>query len=412
MMRLWKDTFADADEYINIVFGNYFNPNLCFTIYAGNKLLSSMLCVEYSFCEKHLCLKSAYQCGLATLPEFRNRGLMRKLIERANSNLYNKQFALSFLIPANDKLRRYYKVSGYVDVAYINSEVYSYSHDYVCYEVLLYCDGTGLYECHYNSVNYIVRDVSAIFNNVSKDELSIGYIKSYKDVCAYLYDAYSMFVALKNTMSDMSLQYSFDDFIAICLDNYISGGKILCLTDDNNKPLSIIFCSNIGKGSATIQLQVSTSEEAELLLLQILKYFLPEQTAVTVRRYGCPAVENREVGQKPYAMVKILNVLEVLKFVADLYRNSEFSILINCDTISENEGLYVVRQGEVQFSQKETMTSDELNEANMKCGTLPGWFALTVPELAAMLFRCSDFGFAESAAAVPRLSMTVALVLE
>jgi len=124
------------------------------------------------------------------------------------------------------------------------------------------------------------------------------------------------------------------------------------------------------------------------------------------------AAENMEVMQKPYAMVKILNVLEVLKFVADLYHNSEFSILINSDPICENEGLFVVRRGAVQFTPKETMSSDELHEAKRNCSSRSDWFSLTVPGLAALLFRRSDFGLDESVATVPKLSMTVALMLE
>ena len=49
IMKLWKDTFHDTDEYIKLVFDNYFNPELVEYKVENGEVLAAMLGVPYYF---------------------------------------------------------------------------------------------------------------------------------------------------------------------------------------------------------------------------------------------------------------------------------------------------------------------------------------------------------------------------
>lgn len=123
MMELWKKTFHDSDRYIQLVFDTYYRPENAFTVYDGDLLIASLLGVGYGFLRKDKDgKKESYQgfylCGLATHPEYRRRGIMGELMKQAEESAKRRGFDITFLIPADDHLRRYYEGKGYATVSY------------------------------------------------------------------------------------------------------------------------------------------------------------------------------------------------------------------------------------------------------------------------------------------------------
>lgn len=123
MMELWKEVFHDSYSYIKLVFDSYFIPDNAFTVYDGEKLVASLLGVEYTFQiidnngqKKYL--KGLYLCGLATHPDYRRQGIMTNLMNKAECSAKARGFALTFLIPADANLRRYYERKGYRTASY------------------------------------------------------------------------------------------------------------------------------------------------------------------------------------------------------------------------------------------------------------------------------------------------------
>ncbi len=118
MMELWKETFHDSNRYIKLVFDTYYRPENAFTVYDGDKLVASLLGVEYEFQRKDKVgikknFQGLYLCGLATLPDYRRRGIMGELMKQAEESAKRRGNAITFLIPADDHLRRYYEGKGY-----------------------------------------------------------------------------------------------------------------------------------------------------------------------------------------------------------------------------------------------------------------------------------------------------------
>lgn len=122
MMELWKETFQDSNRYIELIFDTYFCRENVFVRYDGDLLIASMLCVPYEFQfisgkinEK---LKGMYLCGLATRPEYRKQGIMKELMFEAEKSIKTRGYDMTFLIPADDHLREYYRIMGYYDGSY------------------------------------------------------------------------------------------------------------------------------------------------------------------------------------------------------------------------------------------------------------------------------------------------------
>ena len=138
IMKLWKDTFHDTDEYIKLVFDNYFNPELVEYKVENGEVLAAMLGVPYYFDMKPDKvnnqetgkLKGLYLCGLATKPECRKRGYMSRMIEDINQRAFKLDFDFSFLIPADGGLKKYYSDRGYVESFYRVKENYLPCHNF------------------------------------------------------------------------------------------------------------------------------------------------------------------------------------------------------------------------------------------------------------------------------------------
>ena len=554
LMSIWKDTFHDSDEYINIVFDNYYNEDSCFYKILDGKIVSSMLCVTYvvkntkrnisngendinidslsidgaelfndvytinnnkynnELCDiitenevflkensseflKSSYLKCAYQCGLATIPKYRNRGIMSELIHKSNYELFRDGFAISLLIPSNEHNILYYKKSDYIPVTYINTNVYLNEHNFIPNLQLKKCDYFKYNVILNNTVSYVIYNISEYYMllkkclkddntsfidkefNTSKDDDTIDFSASsysnYDAVNKFRIKFYLWYKELSEYITDCRVVHTYKDFCAILEENFVSCGKILFLTDNNSKPLGMLFCCNIEEDEVTLQLLVSASEETDKLLLQSLKSFIPKSAKIILRRYPtqpllqaersqealngsneCDASPSRldysngllsgnnqiyvpytiapdndgyvhnvtrqvtEVAsastlQKSYAMAKILNVAEVLKFVASLNKDAEFSILIDHDEFSENEGLFMVKGGRLSVTPLSQMSLERYNTIIHNCQTKLDWFNISVLELSEILFRrSSKLSVVDEAISIPRLLINVALMLD
>lgn len=122
---LWKENFGDSDEYIELIFSNYFSLHTLYKV-RENEIVSSLVGIPYSFrcASSDKPLRGLYLCGLSTLPKERGKGLMTELIEEINDKARSAGFDFTFLIPASEGMRRYYGDRGYHDSFYKIREYY------------------------------------------------------------------------------------------------------------------------------------------------------------------------------------------------------------------------------------------------------------------------------------------------
>lgn len=118
--QLWIDTFGDSRSYVDMIVDGYYDNNICLNIFEGDQIISSSLVIPYEFVEhpkeeysKNIKYVGDYLCGLSTIATRRGEGLMKRIISRIEDNSKSNNSDFAFLIPADDKLRRYYYNLGY-----------------------------------------------------------------------------------------------------------------------------------------------------------------------------------------------------------------------------------------------------------------------------------------------------------
>lgn len=129
MSELWKETFHDSDSYISLLFDNYFKQENVAYRYDGDKLIAMLLGIEYWFDSCERVYTGMYLCGLATRPEYRGRGIISALMCEIENRAKSRLIDFTFLIPADNDLRRFYNKRGYENMSQKYSVKYRFYGD-------------------------------------------------------------------------------------------------------------------------------------------------------------------------------------------------------------------------------------------------------------------------------------------
>lgn len=345
MMRLWKETFHDSDEYICLVFDNYFSiENVTFHEKEG-RIVSALLAVPYhigGFGSSER-IEGAYFCGLATEPKFRKMGIMDSLLKEMEYRFHKRNFAFTFLIPADAGLRRYYYKRGYIDSFY-----------HCCYNYI-----------HENNVSCkLSKDIRCYntFNNkkaIQQMGCNIGYITGrYEDNVNvesrnnnYIFSLNSIYYTLNKYECNndaMTVIHTKKDFIAIIEESLISGNIIYVCFDENydickNVIIGLCFC-NIDYIAHKIIVKKVIYDNS-IIYSMMLEKINSDFTGFSIYIYEdynmssnvgesssvCYGTGNEILTEnvEAYGMIKILNSHEVQKFITSSARDQKYPILMN-----------------------------------------------------------------------------------
>ena len=114
--QMWKTCFEDSDEFMDLYFSEkYQNENTLIYFEKGKAAASlQMLPYQFTFCDVEIPI--SYISGACTLPEYRNRRYMGKLLLAAFDIMQERNIPLSILTPAEEWLYDYYTRYGYETV--------------------------------------------------------------------------------------------------------------------------------------------------------------------------------------------------------------------------------------------------------------------------------------------------------
>lgn len=118
LKEIWREVFRDTPTYIKLFFSQKFSPSSCLVYKEGGQIVSMIHYPQYSMKFYSETLTAGYICGTATLPSFRGKGIMGKLIEAACDKMRARGDTFSVLIPANEALFKYYEKFGFATVFY------------------------------------------------------------------------------------------------------------------------------------------------------------------------------------------------------------------------------------------------------------------------------------------------------
>ncbi len=118
LITLWNKVFGDDEEYIKLFFKEAYFDGECFAETDDDEVISAFYLLKCSIKYQGKIYKGRYLYAAATLPEYRGKGLMAKLIDEAKN--YIKAQGLDFiaLVPASDSLYDFYGKFGFKESMY------------------------------------------------------------------------------------------------------------------------------------------------------------------------------------------------------------------------------------------------------------------------------------------------------
>ncbi len=82
--ELWKQSYPNQNRnYLNFYFKNIFDKGRCIALEQDQRIISSLQLNEHILRLRDKQLKISYILGVSTLPDYRRRGHMRRLMESA-----------------------------------------------------------------------------------------------------------------------------------------------------------------------------------------------------------------------------------------------------------------------------------------------------------------------------------------
>lgn len=112
---LWQICFDDLDRPVNYFFNKYFEVWNCLVYLINDRVAAAVYLLPAQIVHNEDLLKAHYIYAAATLPEHRKNGYMSKLLNTAALVGKKRGDLYSFLLPANEKLYKFYESLSYMN---------------------------------------------------------------------------------------------------------------------------------------------------------------------------------------------------------------------------------------------------------------------------------------------------------
>lgn len=360
LKKLWKETFHDTDEYINLIFDTYYDESLVEYEESNSQIVAGLLGVPYEFGNADNKLRGLYLCGLATNSQFRSRGIMTRLLSRINAKAAEAGYAFTFLIPADPGLRKYYHDREYVNAFYRVEDNYTSLHDF---------------DREYESILLEQKEKVADLKRKYHASLITGKIDKSLPKELFNQEAIqSLILEKESAQNDLQIIHSQKDIDTIIAENILSGGVVYYVKTSSGKVTACAF-TTADENCVSILKLYANDMASRYKLLQFIKQSAPEKgirefvssvemdrKALWSRTYGSvmpgasqvPEISVTErvyslaAHSKVYGMARILNLREILEFQAANRHDLKYSILAKG---SDNYSFHKIeaKNGKVQF---------------------------------------------------------------
>lgn len=418
MMRLWKKNFHDDDEYISMVFDDYFDVDNVAYIEDNGIIVSAMLGVPYEFGRGKNRIRGLYICGISTDELHRGHGYTTELLGQINDKAARHGFAFTFLIPSSELLMNFYAHRGYHNAMYRVEDRYAENHDFRN-EYMSIIDGE----------EERVRDAKIKqYDALVVEKLAIGNPDDITGIIDFI---------VNNERSNNELScilHDRKDLLAVIEDNVIDKGDILVARKNDGVIAGILFSYSDDRKRTVIPRIYHEGNASYYKLLASIKskhpdssisvYCYPEETKRTAlweKTYGGANPDGGMLGgsygvvervydvsrhARPYGMARIVDVREILKFLTGIQGCPKFSILVK-DCPVQDFGMkcdYDGRQLTIEDMDRTQM--DQLkNNRQVSCYTLR--------DFEEIVFRRRDnSALITEVLGLPRLGLNISLMLD
>ncbi|MFO7574710.1 MAG: GNAT family N-acetyltransferase [Bacteroidales bacterium] len=161
LRSIWKEVFNDTDEFVDSFFGRRYSADSTLVYRERGEIVSMIFFPRYNFKVNDARFGLGYICGAATLPGYRQKGLMGLLMEASLEAMRSRGDSFSSLIPASDPLYEYYSRFGFRD--YFFRKRYSLTRESVnagpVFSLQPMSDFNTLYRLYLSGVNTLTAAV-------------------------------------------------------------------------------------------------------------------------------------------------------------------------------------------------------------------------------------------------------------
>lgn len=302
---LWRECFHDSEDFMDIYFTEKYAPEHNLTIRQEGRVVAAVQLLPYRMTFYGTVLHVGYVSGLATLPASRGKGYATNLLHEAHRRLYDHGGALSFLVPGDEELRKFYENparGAYWTAVYRKELPLDISHDGAADKI----------------------EVSR--PDEWPEELYVFYHRMTAELPFMVHPAENDFFA---ALEDVDLR-----------DGYVLVAR--------RKRRIVGFCLAVQEADGRVY--VRTLAITETAARAAFVQYLCRACGVgeVYRRFCLPGSVK---GVRPYAMARVVNVPRFLSAVAS--RNPGFQLHIGVDGdlhIPENNGWYLIRDGRVRLT--------------------------------------------------------------
>lgn len=119
LKKIFSVCFSDTDEYIDMFFEKRYSKERCICAYWDNALAGAAHLIPFTYNGK----KCYMLYAVGVLPEYRNKGLFRDIIEYIKQKADKNNWGLA-LCPANDNIKRIYEKLGFKDTFYLKKSYF------------------------------------------------------------------------------------------------------------------------------------------------------------------------------------------------------------------------------------------------------------------------------------------------
>lgn len=293
--KLFTTGFKESPEWTDWYFNRVYRNEYAMLAYDGDKSTACLMMDPYQLKIGNASVNMGYISCCTTSPQFRRKGHMSKLLDEALRDAAKRDYAVTALIPASERLYFFY--------------------DHLGFSTIFYAD-----EQRYTSLHKFQRS----------------------DRFAEIPPTFDDFHKLETRQQSIVLHSEFD-FTNIIDDNAIDGGEVISIADkESGEPVAMLFAM-YGQSSATVRAILSVSDEATDFALSILRERIGERIIIV----WAPPADN-PFFLKSRGMGRIVNVEMLLNSIAMQYPDTEQTIRIHDSLLPENNGVFIMRRGRVE----------------------------------------------------------------
>lgn len=296
VINIWKTSFEDDSQaFVNMYFQKKYKKENTLLYLIDKKPVSCLQMLSYEMTFYNTICKTSYISGAATLPEYKNQGIMGKLLSQSFAEMRKRGDDFTTLIPQEPWLIGFY-------------QKYEYT---LCFE--------------YNLIPIQINPFSAN-DNYEIVEMNIENAQN-------SFQYYSNYCKKQN----LFILKRYEDFLIIWEELQLFGGTVF-ICKDKNRVCGIAFCSP-NEERWIIKDLITDSENIKEQLLQTINKQYPNKDVHVFKQ----ADNNHKIFT--LGMARILHVKHVLKTYAAYYPHLDIIVQVSDRQISGNNGIFQITDG-------------------------------------------------------------------